>query len=345
MARVDHKKIKQLIAQKKKTVTDRQLFTSRAMAAHFEDMAAAQTRRYGYRRRVKVQLVWKPKELAAAWTDNNRIRINAGHPSVTCCKSRQERYEQICGMFAHELGHVLYTDFLTSQTYCSRQETGKWFPEPPTLRSSSERFAEADLRDYVQSSPQHKALLGVVSHEILNVLEDGYVEQREIADYPGVLGTCFQVRRALSFEQVPTVSQAMEEEEAGNSHIWRTILQNILCCMKWGRTKYGETPLSDPRIQVVFSMLSELGQALISTDFRDRCRTANLILIRCWPDIRSFMEECEERAASESASGAGAEALVKALASAMAGSSAESSGTTDPVASATPPSLGVPTPA
>lgn len=44
MARVDHKKIKQLIAQKKKTVTDRQLFTSRAMAAHFEDMAAAQTR-------------------------------------------------------------------------------------------------------------------------------------------------------------------------------------------------------------------------------------------------------------------------------------------------------------
>lgn len=72
MARVDHKKIKQLIAQKKKTVTDRQLFTSRAMAAHFEDIAAAQTRRYGYRRRVKVKLVWKPKERASAKTDNNR---------------------------------------------------------------------------------------------------------------------------------------------------------------------------------------------------------------------------------------------------------------------------------
>ena len=79
MARVDHKKIKQLIAKKEKTVTDRQLFTSRAMAAHFEDMAAAQTRRYGYRRRVKVKLVWKPKELASAKTDNSRIWLNAGH--------------------------------------------------------------------------------------------------------------------------------------------------------------------------------------------------------------------------------------------------------------------------
>ncbi len=67
MARVDHKKIKQLIAQKKKTVTDRQLFTSRAMAAHFEDMAAAQTRRYGYRRRVKVKLVSAAGICRDAW--------------------------------------------------------------------------------------------------------------------------------------------------------------------------------------------------------------------------------------------------------------------------------------
>lgn len=343
MARVDHKKIKQLIAQKKKTVTDRQLFTSRAMAAHFEDMAAAQTRRYGYRRRVKVKLVWKPKELAAAQTDNSRIWVNAGHTSVTRCKNRQERYEQICGMFAHELGHVLYTDFLTSQTYHRRLEAGTWYPEPPPLRSSAEHYAEADLRDCIQSDLERRAILGTVVHEILNVLEDGYVEQRMISEYPGVLGSCLQVRRKSDFELVPTVSQMVEMEEAGNGHIWRTVLQNILSYMKWGRIKYGETPLSDPRIQVVFSMLGELDQALISTDFKDRCRAANLILIRCWPDIRSFMEECEERAASESTSGAGAEDLIKALAAAMAGSSTESSGATDPVPCKTPPPSGAPT--
>ncbi len=183
-------------------------------------------------------------------------------------------------------------------------------------------------------------ILDAAVHEILNVLEDGYIEQRMILEYPGVLGSCLQTRRESDFELIPTVSQMAEMEEAGNSHIWRTVLQNILSYMKWGRIKYGETPLSDPRIQVVFSLLDELDQALVSTDFKDRCRTANLILIRCWPDIRSFMEECEERAASESTSGAGAEDLIKALAAAMAGSSTESSGTTDPVPCKLPPPSG-----
>ena len=40
MARVSHKKIKQLIAQKQSKITDRQFFTSRILAAHFADIAA-----------------------------------------------------------------------------------------------------------------------------------------------------------------------------------------------------------------------------------------------------------------------------------------------------------------
>ena len=345
MARVDHKKIKQLIAQKKKTVTDRQLFTSRAMATHFEDMAAAQTRRYGYKRRVKVQLVWNPKNGQSAATNQNRIWINAGHPSVTILKTRQERYEEICAKFAHELGHVLYTDFLTSQTYHARQAVRKWFPDRPPLRDKAEHSAEADLWDYAKSDPKHLSMLSHVSHEILNVLEDGYIEQRMISEYPGVLGSCLLARQPRSFDLLPTVTQMAEAEDNGG-HIWQTILQNILSYMLWGWIKYGETPLSDPRIQVVFSMLSELDQALISHDFRDRCRVTNLILIRCWPDIRDFLEECEEKASDAAAAGASfgasSEELIKALAAGLIGGSAEGSGSTEPVPGAGAPTGGMP---
>ena len=65
MARVSHKKIKQLIAQKQSKITDRQFFTSRILAAHFADIAAAQTRRYGCRRRVKL--------------DRKSTRLNSSH--------------------------------------------------------------------------------------------------------------------------------------------------------------------------------------------------------------------------------------------------------------------------
>ena len=336
MARVNHKKIKQLIAQKQKTITDRQFFASRALAAHLEDIAAAQTKRYGYRRRVKVRTVWKPKEQGTAHTDNGLVWINAGHPSVTMHKTRQERYEQVCGLFTHELGHVLHTDFLTSQTYHRFQESGKWYPEPPPLRNTSDRYAEAEYLEMLQNDPQRQKALGFISHEILNVLEDGYVEQRMIADYPGILGANLEIRRASSFEQLPTVTQMIEQEEEGG-HIWLTILQCILAYMKWGQIKYGETPLTDERIQVVFSLLSDLDTALISQDFRDRCRTANIILIRCWPYIKDFVDYCKDMA-DQAAEGGGeddADAALQQLLSALAGGSEEGSGETEPVSGGT----------
>lgn len=346
MARVNHKKIKQLIAQKQKTITDRQFFTSRALAAHLEDIAAAQTKRYGYRRRVKVRTVWKPKEGGTAHTDNGLVWINAGHPSVTMHKTRQERYEQVCGLFTHELGHVLHTDFLAAQTYHRFQESGKWYPEPPPLCNTGERDAEAEYLKMLQTDQQRQKALGLISHEILNVLEDGYVEQRMIADYPGILGANLEIRRASSFEQLPTVTQMIEQEEEGG-HIWLTILQCILAYMKWGQIKYGETPLTDERIQTVFSLLSDLDTALVSQDFRDRCRTANIILVRCWPYIKDFVDYCKD-AAEQAAGGSGegnADGLLQQLLSALAGGSEEGSGETEPVGGGTPSSAsgGAPT--
>lgn len=332
MARVNHKKIKQLIAQKQKTITDRQFFVSRALAAHFEDIAAAQTRRYGYRRRVRVRIVWKPKEPDSAKTNNGLVWINAGHPSVTRHKTRQARYEQVCGMFAHELGHVLYTDFLGTQTYHRFQETGKWYPEAPALRNASDRRAETEYLELLQNDLKSQEALQYISHDILNVLEDGYIEQRMITDYPGILGANLQIMRDASFEELPTVTQMAEQEEEG-SHIWMTILQCILAYMKWGKIKYGETPLTDERIQVVFSLLGDLDKALVSQDFRDRCRIANTILIRCWQYIKDFVDLCKDMAEQAAAGGGeGSTAgMVQQLLSALAGSSTEGSGETAPV--------------
>ena len=341
MARVNHKKIKQLIAQKQKTITDRQFFISRALAAHFEDIAAAQTKRYGYRRRVKVNIVWKPKEQNAAETDNGLVWINAGHRDVTRHKTRQRRYELVSGTFSHELGHVLYTDFLTMQTYHRFQEAGKWYPEPPPMRSTSDRCAAQEYLEMLQTDPQRKKALMFVSHEILNVLEDGYVEQRMLSDYPGVLGANLEIMRQSDFEQMLTVTQMAEQEEEGG-HIWTTILQCILAYMKWGQIKYGETPLTDERIQVVFSLLGDLDTALIGQDFRDRCRTINTILIRCWPYIKDFVDYCKDMAdkAAEEGGDGDASGMAQQLLSTLTGSSTEGSGKTEPVSGSTAPSAG-----
>lgn len=133
MARVSHKRVKQLLNEKRSKITDRQFFTSRILAGHFEDMAAAQTRRYHYNRRVHVHLSWEPKSRDNAATDNEIIKINAGNPFVTKTRGREARYWIVCGMFAHELGHVLYTDFLSTQTWLNSMAGYRWYPAEPPL--------------------------------------------------------------------------------------------------------------------------------------------------------------------------------------------------------------------
>lgn len=345
MARVDHKKIRQLIAQKQKTVTDRQFFSSRAFAAYFADMALAQTRRYGYHRRVKVRTVWEPKNGNTAMTNNELIWLNAGHPSITQHKSRAERYAQLCGLFAHELGHVLYTDFITSQTHLTRLDSGFWYPEPPPLRTSRERHAEEELWDYSGDSRKHQSMVRFIMHDIMNILEDGYIEQRMIAEYPGVLGQNLQARRASTFADMPTLSQVIENEPE-QGHVWLTIQQALLSYMKWGELKYGDTPLTDERVQVVFGLLPELDKALLSRDLRDRCRAANLIMVRCWHYIKDFLDHCEEMAEQATPGGDDSVAvgILQQLVSALAGASAAAEGSSAPATgapgNAAPPTSG-----
>jgi len=241
---VDHKKVKQLIAQKRKTITDRQFFSSRILAGHFSDIAAAQTRRYGYSRRVKVRVVWEPKNSNLACTSNEFVWVNAGHPFVTKHKSRQERYNLVCGLFTHELGHILYTDFLALQTYGNKVAAGKWYPVTPLLRNADERRNEADIWEYAGKDAKNLETLCQVAHHIHNIIEDGYVESKMLARYSGVLGHSLAAIRDAQFADTPTLTQMIENEDDGG-HIWLTIMGLLLSYVLWSELKYGDEPLTD----------------------------------------------------------------------------------------------------
>ena len=278
MARVNHKKVKQLIAETRGKITDRQFFTSRILAGHFEDMAAAQSKRYHYNRRVRVSLYWSPKDSNVASTNNMSITINTGNKLVTRVKGRENRYQVVCGLFAHELGHVLYTDFLASQSYGNSMARYHWFPDAPKLMKSADIRNESALWDYVKESPENAEMVIYIAHHISNVLEDGYIEDRVLTNFPGTLGMGLRTLRELHYEQLPTVTQLNEAEEDGSNHIFESILQVMLSYAKFGKIKYGDEPLSDPRVQIVFGLIDDIDRALMSDSAKDRLRVVNLVL-------------------------------------------------------------------
>ena len=294
MARVNHKKVKQLIQQKRARITDQEFFISRLLSHHFEDMAAAQTKRYGASRRVRVRLLWQPDNTDLAYTDNLHITINAGNPAITEFPTREERYQMVLGLFAHELGHCLYTDFLAQQTYRNNLSACRWYPEKPKLARVQDVKNEGEFWEYAQENPQNLALLGRIAHEISNVLEDAAMENRVLEKFPGTLGQALDFVRAWQWREMPTVTQ-LKEREAQGTPMFYCLLQLFLSYGKFGELKYGEESLNEEHIQTVFELLPLLDDDLRAASGKARWNTVNCILIRCWEHARDYLENLKRR--------------------------------------------------
>ena len=302
MARVNHKKVKQLIQQKRGKITDQEFFISRLLSRHFEDMAAAQTKRYGASRRVRVRLLWQPESSDLAYTDNLHITINAGNPAITEFPTREERYQMVLGLFAHELGHCLYTDFLTQQTYRNNLSACRWYPEKPKLARVQDVKNEREFWEYAKEDPQNLALLGRVAHELCNVLEDAAMENRVLEQFPGTLGQALDFVRAWQWREMPTVTH-LKEREAQGTPMFYCLLQMFLSYGKFGELKYGAEPLSEEHIQTVFELLPLLDDDLRAASGKARWNTVNCILIRCWEHVREYLEALKRRYEEKKASG------------------------------------------
>ena len=302
MARVNHKKVKQLIQQKRGKITDQEFFTSRLLAHHFEDMAAAQTKRYGASRRVRVRLLWQPDNTDLAYTDNLHITINAGNPAITEFPTWEERYQMVLGLFAHELGHCLYTDFLAQQSYRNALPACRWYPGKPALTRVLDVKNEREFWEYAKEDPQNLVLLGRVAHEVCNVLEDAAMENRVLEQFPGTLGQALDFVRAWQWREMPTVTQ-LKEREAQGTPMFYCLLQLFLSYGKFGELKYGEEPLNEEHIQTVFELLPLLDDDLRATSGKNRWNTVNCILIRCWEHVREYLEALKRRYEEKKASG------------------------------------------
>lgn len=334
MARVNHKLVKQRLNEKRSKITNRQFFTSRILAGHYEDIAAAQTRRYHYNRRVRVQIYWKPKCDDIAMTDNMVININAGHKMVTDIKDRVEQYNIVTGLFAHELGHVLYTDFLASQTYAKYFLDNRWYPYPPVYLAGKDALNESDMWEYVKADELNRRAVLKLLHTIENILEDGYIENRMMAEFPGILAYGLECVRGVHFAQIDNVSDLKEKEEDGRAHIFTSLMQVLLSYAKFGEIKYGDEPFSDVRIKTIFDLLPEIDTAVASRSIKDRMNVSNLFLIRCWEYAKEYCELC--KAAQEAAKDCGIEEEIEsvlsgALNGSMSGLSNEGEGNSIPV--------------
>jgi len=239
------------------------------------------------------------------------------------------------GYFTHELGHLLYTDFLTKSMYLQYFKTQRWYPVPPLIKTMTERMNEADIWHFCKDDEKRTAVFLKLAFHLVNILEDGYIEGKMLNRYPGVLGSNLSILREDHFENYQTLTQLIEYESDGG-HIWLTMESLFLSYAKYGELKYGDEPLTDKRIQTVFSLLSELDKAVTDPSMKERWNVVNIIMIRCWEDIKDFIEKYIEMADEAAASAGGGtsastEEMISRVLDSLFGTSTEGIGDTSPI--------------
>lgn len=192
---------------------------------------------------------------------------------------------------------------------------------------------EKELWEYLEQEESKKQAFLHLVHRISNVLEDGYIENRMMNEFPGTFAYGLQKLRALHFASIPTVTDCIERETDGQALRFDTIMQLLLSYAKFGEIKYGETPLGDVRIRTVFRLLNDIDSALMTLSGKDRLVAVNAIILTCWDDIRDWCDVYAERikqAQAEKTEATVAD-ILKAVGGCLGGESEEAHGTTAPV--------------
>lgn len=283
-----HRRVREMVSQKKEKISDEEFFTSQVMCLHFEDLAAAVTRQYSAKSRIKVSIIYRPQSDVTAYTSFGEIVINAASKFVMQGKTREERYKIIFGLFVHEAGHILYTSKLADISFNQWMSQGKWYPEEPEFSSSTFIENKKEIEKMMKNDKKTAKRVLAVCSFLSNIIEDGYIEDRILSVYTGIFSDNLTMVRNMHYDSMPTVSMLIKEEDEGG-HIFLSLAQMILSYLKFGRIKYGETSLSDKRILEVFKLLPVLDSALSCHNNKRRTAYTGILLITLWEYIKDFV--------------------------------------------------------
>lgn len=288
---------RRLLADARAHVSDEQFFCSPAFTAYLEHMAAIHTSRYSYRYHLTVQMDWLPiPKTHLAYTNNQHIYINAGHPIVSRYTKRNERYLYVLGLFVHELGHVLYTDFPAWALFVQSVLKGQWRPDLSSCSSERVQQSVAEIQAFLDKGPPYRQVIAAVLKHLLNILEDAYIELCLLKKFPGVFGSALMYMRNDDLTQSHTLT---EQQNAGLSP-WTIAVNLLLYYARFGKLPLGNEPASHPCVQALSPCLETVQNSIVGT-FSDRIQAVVMLLVYLWPlanpekDWARFFSDCQSK--------------------------------------------------
>lgn len=175
--------IKRILKENKDELPAEKILLSAENIRRGQNVINAITGRYGPEKAVYVPTL---QDEAVAYTDGRKIVVNLGHEMVTTEKDikGKRRIEQ--GLYSHECGHVLFTDFDVRKKTLESWEEAKKILFACNLFPYFDENIFKEMNDIFKDYPQ---IIESIFLFTSNVFEDAYIEDKLKKLYKGSILT------------------------------------------------------------------------------------------------------------------------------------------------------------
>lgn len=287
--RTSHTAIRRMIQNEKNKLTDEQIFASARYAAYLTDIAEGITKRY--RRNSRVITFWDTSEDAPLADTNNRIiNLNCGNRLSMSFPTKSLKVDSLLGIIGHECGHILFSDFTMLDTFHQAIQDGRFYPhEPENLSELQQDSLKEILNAFADKDETVNHAVSSVSHTLVNIMEDVYIEAKMCSAFPGTVKTGILLNNLRFSEEITPIQQEIDQQHHGVFIILNLLIQYAKTGDILNLNNY-----KGPYLDALYQCIPYLDDAAYDDDSRIRYDAANHMLLILWPFMDSYIKQIRE---------------------------------------------------
>lgn len=269
-------KFKSIEAKAKAGLSFEEVFASPEYQNMLLSMLETTAKIAGYRRstKLRVNIINDSDGDCPAYTNGEMVHINVGCQFAERLKKSYNLYNLfVVGLLAHEEGHILWTDFAKFNEANEAIKSG-YIPLGDDLYDYDEEIENYSEYDEMLANEKiGRIYLLNYFHNILNLIEDIYVNAKQSSKFAGNYRKGIAVGNALIYEESPSIA---EMAEMGLSKA--VIYSNALVSKLKAKDVYYGTPEAEEEYSgTVNYIVSEIATMIMATPEK-RVLACNLII-------------------------------------------------------------------
>lgn len=210
---------------------------------------------------------------APAWTDGDRVYLMAGD-SLLDGEDLEGRKNMLLGLLAHELAHVIWTDMKVTREALESIEKEEKIPTPLQTTKEIEEFVDGNGGIYASFLMQ-----------ILNVIEDGFIESKMKERYAGKLKSCIEKLVDKMFAGTAENYKDMSEEGQ--------LISFLLYFFRFGEVPNWAEDFFNKKLKASEEFLTNCYDVFSATKTIDRISMAQNIIIEFWDFFKETLADAQ----------------------------------------------------